>query len=144
MWFVNLASGGVYIAQLVTKLTVGSYPTFPSLPKNWRFISVALSLKSPPPGFLRHPVSKKLGLSSLTVSLRPRDRITNLKYHYCNTLLPFCQAKKKKDCLSKVVLFLRCFIYKFLFTNHLHLEREFPFRFRLKFLCKSQMRQTYF
>ena len=44
-----------------------------------RLFSVALSLKSPSPGFLRHPVSKTLGLSSLTGSPCPRDRITNSK-----------------------------------------------------------------
>ena len=31
-------------------------PFHPYLPKGKRFISVALSLESPPPGFLRHPV----------------------------------------------------------------------------------------
>ena len=41
--------------------------------------SVALSLKSPSPGFLRHPASVKLGLSSWTGSPCPRDRITDLK-----------------------------------------------------------------
>ena len=46
---------------------------------NGLLFSVALSLKSPPPGFLRHPVSKTLGLSSLTGLPCPRDRITNLK-----------------------------------------------------------------
>ncbi len=117
MWFVNLASGGVYIARLVANSTVGSYPTFPSLPKIWRFISVALSLKSPPPGFLRHPVSIKLGLSSLTVSLRPRDRITNLKYFYFNILFLFCQAKIKGRSFTSNSLNLRYYIYKFFYKS---------------------------
>ncbi len=78
--FFNLASSGVYIASRVTVRAVGSYPAFSTLPIIISAVlSVALSLKSPPPGFLRHPVSKTLGLSSLTVSLRPRDRITFLK-----------------------------------------------------------------
>ena len=45
-------------------------------------LSVALSLKSPSPGFLRHPVSITLGLSSLTGSPCPRDRITILKRNF--------------------------------------------------------------
>lgn len=40
----------------VTAAAVGSYPTFPSLPKRIRrSISVALSLESPPPAVSRHP-----------------------------------------------------------------------------------------
>ena len=77
--FVNLASGGVYTAFRVTTKTVCSYHAFSSLPNTRRLFSVALSLRSPSPGFLRHPVSKKFGLSSLTVFLRSRDHITNLK-----------------------------------------------------------------
>ena len=49
----------------VTMPPVGSYPTFPSLPKLIRrFISVALSLKSPSPDVIRHPCPVELGLSS--------------------------------------------------------------------------------
>ena len=47
-----------------------------------RLFSVALSLKSPSPGFLRHPVPETLGLSSLTVFLRPRVRTVRLKSKY--------------------------------------------------------------
>ena len=68
-------------------------PHLSILTENRRFISVALSLKSPSPGFLRHPVSKKLGLSSLAVSLRPRDRITILKQVYFILFCFFCQSK---------------------------------------------------
>ena len=63
--------------------------------KKRRFISVALSLKSPSPGFLRHPVSKKLGLSSLTVSLRPRDRMKNLKVKLLYSLFLFLSSAYK-------------------------------------------------
>ena len=43
-------------ARDVTAAAVGSYPTFPSLPKRIRrSISVALSLESPPPAVSRHP-----------------------------------------------------------------------------------------
>ena len=48
------------MAYRVTEVSVGSYPAFPSLPHYRaairRFISVALSLKSPSPGVTRHPV----------------------------------------------------------------------------------------
>ena len=48
------------MAYRVTEVSVGSYPAFPSLPQSLsamrRFISVALSLKSPSPGVTRHPV----------------------------------------------------------------------------------------
>ena len=48
----------------VTGRPVGSYPAFPSLPLARRFISVALSLKSPSPDVIRHPCPVELGLSS--------------------------------------------------------------------------------
>lgn len=45
------------MAYRVTEVSVGSYPAFPSLPRQARrSISVALSLKSPSPGVTRHPV----------------------------------------------------------------------------------------
>ena len=49
------ASDGVYRASSVTRGAVSSYLAFPPLPENWRFISVALSLESPPPDVIRHP-----------------------------------------------------------------------------------------
>ena len=63
----NLAASGVYMAYHVTVVSVSSYLAFPSLPQRtshkWenkslmrRFISVALSLKSPSPDVIRHPV----------------------------------------------------------------------------------------
>ena len=54
----NLAASGVYMAYCVTTISVSSYLAFPSLPRvaAWRFISVALSLKSPSPDVIRHPV----------------------------------------------------------------------------------------
>ncbi len=79
--FVNLASDGVYMATFVTKGTVRSYRAFPPLPKNRRFISVALSLRSPSPGFLRRPCSMMLGLSSLTFFHTPprlHNRLINI------------------------------------------------------------------
>ena len=56
----GLASDGVYMAQPVTRLTVVSYTAVPPLPGadhagSRRFISVALSLESPPPDVIRHP-----------------------------------------------------------------------------------------
>ncbi len=45
---------------------VSSYLAFPSLPQMRRFISVALSLESPPPDVIRRPCPVELGLSSLS------------------------------------------------------------------------------
>ena len=77
--FVNLASGGVYICPLRYRKGGGLLPRLFNLTTFVAVLSVALSLKSPSPGFLRHPVSITLGLSSLTGSPCPRDRITDLK-----------------------------------------------------------------
>jgi len=55
MPFSNLASDGVYRAFAVAGKAVGSCPTFPPLPQMRRFISVALSLESPPPVVSRRP-----------------------------------------------------------------------------------------
>jgi len=61
----GLASDGVYMAFSVTRETVVSYTAFPPLPgKTWRYLSVALSLESPPPDVIRHPALLKPGLSS--------------------------------------------------------------------------------
>ena len=72
----GLAPGGVYLAVPVTRPAVGSYPTLSPLPRhllascdaNRRrggFLSVALSLGSPPPDVIRHRLSVEPGLSSL-------------------------------------------------------------------------------
>lgn len=60
----SLASGGVYRAKAISSFSVVSYTTFPSLPSVWRFISVALSLGSPPQAVSLHHVLWMLGLSS--------------------------------------------------------------------------------
>ena len=55
----GLASDGVYMAFSVTRETVVSYTAFPPLPEESKFprryLSVALSLESPPPDVIRHP-----------------------------------------------------------------------------------------
>ena len=51
-----LASSGVYIAPIVTNRSVSSYLAISTLPQKWRYISVALSLKSPSPAINRHSV----------------------------------------------------------------------------------------
>jgi len=52
----GLAPGGVYIAYPVAWMLVSSYLTFPPLPaKCRRYLSVALSLESPPLGVTQHP-----------------------------------------------------------------------------------------
>ena len=61
----GLAPDGVYHANLITELAVGSYPTLSPLPrKRGGILSVALSLGSPQPGVTRHRVSMEPGLSS--------------------------------------------------------------------------------
>lgn len=50
--------------RVVTKTSVSSYLAFPPLHLAMRYISVALSLKSPSPGVTRHPCPAVLGLSS--------------------------------------------------------------------------------
>ena len=111
--FVNLASGGVYIAPCVTVRAVGSYPAFSTLPLLVAVLSVALSLKSPPPGFLRHPVPKTLGLSSLTDSLRPRDCITLLKVSVLYYMFYVLSRKKEKETEFRSLSLLKgCIFYK--------------------------------
>ena len=63
---LGLALGGVYHAALVTDSAVRSYRTLSPLPtvKAGGFLSVALSLGSPPPVVNRHRVSVDPGLSS--------------------------------------------------------------------------------
>ena len=51
-------------ARVVTKTCVGSYPAFPPLQLALRYISVALSLKSPSQDVILHSCSVVLGLSS--------------------------------------------------------------------------------
>ena len=52
-------------AHFVTKVCVGSYPAFPPLQRRaLRYISVALSLKSPSQAVSLHSCSVVLGLSS--------------------------------------------------------------------------------
>ena len=52
---------------------VVSYTTFPPLLFSKRFISVALSLKSPSQGVTLHSCSVVLGLSSLAIKLLPQS-----------------------------------------------------------------------
>ena len=66
----GFAPGGVYLAADVAAGAVRSYRTLSPLPAVAKaaaggFLSVALSLGSPPPGVTRHRVSVEPGLSSL-------------------------------------------------------------------------------
>ena len=66
----GFAPGGVYLAADVAAGAVRSYHTLSPLPAVAKaaaggFLSVALSLGSPPPGVTRHRVSVEPGLSSL-------------------------------------------------------------------------------
>ena len=70
---LHLAPGGVYSGNRLPGFRVSSYLAFPSLPsRGRRFISVALSLESPPPAVSRHPCPAVPGLSSY---LSARDRL---------------------------------------------------------------------
>ena len=72
----NLAASGVYMAYRITAVSVSSYLAFPSLQrKSLRFISVALSLRSPSPDVIRHPVLCSSDFPH--DAFAPRDRITN-------------------------------------------------------------------
>lgn len=61
---VGVAANRVYMAGNVTTPSVSSYLAFPSLPLSRRFLSVALSLGSPPAAVSSYSVSVKPGLSS--------------------------------------------------------------------------------
>ncbi len=79
----GLAPGGVYPAIDVTANAVRSYRTLSPLPTSAEasvggLLSVALSLKLPPPGVTRHRVSVEPGLSSIQTrkpEQRPSDRL---------------------------------------------------------------------
>ena len=61
----GLASGGVYLAVIVTNHAVRSYRTLSALlDKSSGLLSVALSVGSRRPGITRHRVFMKPGLSS--------------------------------------------------------------------------------
>ena len=61
----GFAPGGVCLATHVAMRAVGSYPTLSPLPaKAGGILSVALSLRSPPPDVIRHRFSVEPGLSS--------------------------------------------------------------------------------
>lgn len=55
LFYAVLLQMGFTYAPFVAKRAVSSYLTFPPLPIAWRFISVALSLESPPPDVIWHP-----------------------------------------------------------------------------------------
>src|SRR5438477_9090496 len=69
---LGLAPGGVCPAAAVAGGAVRSYRTISPLPpmpshagrRAWRYVSVALSLESPPPGVTRHRTCVEPGLSS--------------------------------------------------------------------------------
>ena len=85
----RLASGGVYIARLVTKAAVSPYLAFSPLRRlRDAVLSVALSLKSPSPTVNRHPACVKLGLSS---SYLRTPQPYNLLRRYSNRNAQICQ-----------------------------------------------------
>jgi hypothetical protein len=80
-------SGWGLHGQHVTILPVSSYLTISTLPRlkaGGRYVSVALSLKSPSPDVIWHPYPMEPGLSSYTGSpryMRLPDLLTELVYH---------------------------------------------------------------
>lgn len=67
----GVAPGGVYSAGMSPYRRVSSYLAFPPLPANCgRYLSVALSLESPPQDVILHPCPLELGLSSQMINLR--------------------------------------------------------------------------
>ena len=52
---VDVAADRVYMAEDVSALSVSSYLAFPPLPQKRRYISVALSLRSPSAAVSRYP-----------------------------------------------------------------------------------------
>ena len=98
----GLAPGGVYPAILVTENAVRSYRTFSPLPlelsSNGGFLSVALSLGSPPPAVNRHRVSMEPGLSSPRefphCERQPSDHLADYKIILCSVTSSITQFKK--------------------------------------------------
>ena len=71
---INLAPDGVYRAAKLPRLLVSSYLTFSPLPSAiglGRYISVALSLESPPPGVTRRPALRSSDFPPGTSTGRP-------------------------------------------------------------------------
>ncbi len=73
--FLSCTGWGLHDGR-VARPPVRSYRTFPPLPIDWRYISVALALESPPPAVSWHPCSVVLGLSSSS-ALRRNPRLPN-------------------------------------------------------------------
>ena len=90
----NLAAGGVYIARRVTAAPVSFYLAFPPLRKREtlpRYISVALSLKSPSPDVIRRPVLCCPDFPH--GAFAPRDRMANsFSEKNYTTFFLFCRA----------------------------------------------------
>ena len=97
----GLASDGVYMAFSVTRETVVSYTAFPPLPeKTWRYLSVALSLESPPPDVIRHPALRSPDFPHLSpLGCLTADSRDHLSYLPCAILTAFSLLGKEKFCL---------------------------------------------
>ncbi len=88
----GFAPGGVYRAASVTRRAVRSYRTLSPLPvKTGGLLSVALSLRSPPPAINRHRISVEPGLSS------PPYRGSDHPAIWYALLTPVCSIGQAKD-----------------------------------------------
>ena len=101
--FLSLASDGVYRALGVAVQAVSSYLTFPPLPASGRrFISVALSLGSPPPVVSRRPCPVKPGLSSPFFPMKHRrDRLA-----YSNSTVYYHKSRFWAISIEKFLILL--------------------------------------
>ena len=87
---------GLTCAPVVTNKAVVSYTAFPPLPENWRFISVALALESPPPDVIRHPALRSPDFPHLTpFGIVSRDHLFYLR-GYSSITNPLSQRSFQK------------------------------------------------
>ncbi len=109
LFYAVLLQMGFTYAPFVAKRAVSSYLTFPSLPsKTWRFISVALSLESPPPDVIWHPTlwsSDFPHIQPFGISMRD-----HLAYSLSKLLYPylFCLSN---GIFYKCIKFHNCLIF---------------------------------
>jgi len=90
----DLAPGGVCHAVAVAGGAVRSYRTISPLPpiaaqrrrEGWRYVSVALSLRSPSPDVIRHRASVEPGLSSPRYREARRPRVSRILFPTRNKL----------------------------------------------------------
>ena len=124
----GLAPDGVYMAIPVAWMPVGPYLTFPPLrmedTSHARYLSVALSLESPPLGITQHPALRSSDFPRLPHG--SRDHLASLP------VLPLQSFQTAKFILPsfpafvKVKFFLFFSPYNTEFCHNSHIPRSFP------------------